>query len=448
MGQPLVLNGSFLNCRAVSESIRAAIEDPNIDRLIVSGIDLECDIASSLLVLFKHRTHPWEEIAIRRCIGPIHGLLTLILEHSKASVNILQLDNTVTELGVASAIRRGLAKNRDICRVKEIAITNSHLSSWVMEDLMTGICAHTAIRNLFCIGCEFPSGAAGILSQGLKNAPHVQQLSLCFSKIDDYDLASIIDSGYNLTSIDIGHTKCGSKTIARIGALLSSSSNERTCKLESLDINCHRHLGTTVATLTALAPLFQGLQNNTTLKHLDVTSLPVDNGSAESLVSSLQSNATLQSLVLTDCNLSQFSMTLILENLANYTGMRRLYLDGRHNLGLYGREKWTEVATAALRRQNLVLKALHLPPGFDFYRTELDQLLDRNLAGRRILLRQSTPNGRLHYLENASAMWPHVLERIHKVTLPDHRQQNPQRTAARRADMTYYMLRQRILLET
>ena len=83
---------------------------------------------------------------------------------------------------------------------------------------------------------------------------------------------------------------------------------------------------------------------------------------------------------------------------------------------------------------------------------ELDQLLDRNLAGRRILLRQCVENARLQkhilVLENESAIWPHVLERIDKMALPDHCQMNPQTRAARRADMTYYMLRQRILLET
>ncbi|CAJ1959133.1 unnamed protein product [Cylindrotheca closterium] len=445
MGKPLVLDGSS-NCRLVAESIQAAIEDPHIDRLIVSGIDLECEIASSLLVLFKHRIHPWAEIVVRKCIGPIHGLLTLILEESKASVDVLQLDNTVGKLGVSGAIRRGLSKNRDLCKVKEIALTNSRLSAWIMEDLMTGICTHTGIRNLLFIACEFIPSAAAILSRGLKYSPHVQDLSLYGSKIDDYDLASVVDSCYNLTSIDLGHTDCGPKTISRLGFLLDSSRKSSNCKLTSLDINCHRHLGTSTPSGTDLTALFRGLTQNSTVKHLDITSLPLNDKSAECLVTCLHNNVTLESMVLTDCGLSQVSMTLILENLANFAGMRRLYMDGRHNLGLYGRQQWTELATEALSTRNLLLEALYLPPAFDFYRAEMDQLLDRNLAGRRILLSdgmcKTSPT-----LQNPSAVWSHVLERVNKVALPDGCKRNPPSKAARRADMTYYMLRQRIMLE-
>ncbi|KAL3942737.1 MAG: hypothetical protein SGBAC_003112 [Bacillariaceae sp.] len=457
MGMPLLLAGSS-DSRSVVESIQAAIDNPRCyDRLIVSGIDLECEIASSLQILFKHRSHPWAEIVILKSIGPIHGLLTLILEHSKAPVNLLTLDNTIGERGVSSAIRRGLSKNRDACKLKEIALTNSCLSAWIMEDLVTGICAHSGVRKLLCVGCEFLPRAAEILSRGLRNAPHVQEMNLYGSQIDDYDLASIVGSCSNLTSIDIGKTICGPKTIDRLGVLLDDSSRGKPakCKLTSLEMNYYRHLGTVAPLRIDLTPLFQGLAQNSTLKRLTIASLSVDDRSAECLVTCLQKNDTLETMVLTDCGLSQVAMTLILENLANFKGMRRLHLDGRQKLGLYGKQQIAEVATEALRTKNTLLEALPLPPGFDFYRYELDQLLDRNLAGRRMLFRTRRQDddkmaaAQMHteVLSNPSAVWPYVLERVNKVTLPNGSQMNPQSTESRRADMIYYMLQQRILLE-
>jgi hypothetical protein len=429
MSSLLFLDGS-LETRSLVKSIEDARHNPRIDKLIISGIALEYEVASSLAALFKYRVHKWALVDIGRCIGPIHGLLTALLEQSIAPIDVLKLKLTLEENGVASAIHRGLAKNK--IKVHKMKVWASHLSARVIFHVFEGICKHETLEVVSFGKCSFQHGAADEIAKGLQKASRIQQLGLWSSKLGDTDLATIIKCCGNLMHIDLGHNSCGSKTMTALSNLCTTPSPTlRSLNLSYQMISC-----------LDISPLVKGLIRNTSLKQLDLRTTHINDTGVESMVQCLRRNSSLETLILMDCSLSKCSMNLILENIAQFK-VKCVRLDGCHSLGLYGRPEMTQTAFEALQKSNVTLEALYLPPCFDLDRHKLNNLLDLNLGGRRLLHQHDDVSEQIR----TPALWPIVLHRINTVHLPGSSRQSHRQRAMRRANMMYFMLRQRLLLE-
>ena len=88
---------------------------------------------------------------------------------------------------------------------------------------------------------------------------------------------------------------------------------------------------------------------------------------------------------------------------------------------------------------NVILEAIHLPFGYDAYGSKVNDLLDLNRGGRRLL--QASNN------EFSHTLWPLVLERVSRAHLPGSHSRKEMELANRRANMMYSLLRGRVLLE-
>jgi Ran GTPase-activating protein (RanGAP) involved in mRNA processing and transport len=371
-------------------------------------------------------------VDIRRCIDVTHGLLTAVLEQSIAPIDVLKLQFTFEENGVASAIQRGLAKNK--IKVHKMEVWASHLSASVMFHVFEGICKNETLEAVNFGKCSFQHGAADEIAKGLQKASRIRQLGLWSSRLGDTDLATIIKSCGNLMHIDLGHNSCGSKTMTALGNLCTTPSPT----LRSLNLSYQ------LISCIDVAPLAKGLIRNTSLKQLDLRTTHINDTGVESMVECLRRNRSLETLILTDCSLSRCSMNLMLENIAHFK-VKCVRMDGCHSLGFYERPAMIQTAFEALQKSNVTLEALYLPPFFDLHQHKLNNLLDLNLGGRR-LLHQHDDVRELEQIRTP-ALWPIVLYRINTVHLPGSSRQSHRQQAMRRANMMYFMLRQRLLLE-
>jgi hypothetical protein len=181
----------------------------------------------------------------------------------------------------------------------------------------------------------------------------------------------------------------------------------------------------------------EALTRNRSLKELEFRTNFLDYKGVKSIANFLVKNHALENLVLTDCRIDRDSMHIMLENIANFRGIKELHLYGLHTIGLYWRPEWIHLVTEDLRQtKNVSLEALYLPCCFNVYRSDLNDLLDLNLGGRKLL---SSPI--------QASLAPLILDRINKVHLPGSNNQSQEQQAIRRDNMIHFLLHQRLLLE-
>jgi hypothetical protein len=144
----------------------------------------------------------------------------------------------------------------------------------------------------------------------------------------------------------------------------------------------------------------------------------------------------LEKLMLTDCLLSQDGFQSLLSQLGGIKRLRCLWLDGCQSIGISARKTLANTAEQALQ-QNVTLEFLQFPfGGFDEYMLELDDLLDLNRGGRRLLQEADVC---------PSSLWPVVLGRANTLEFPGR---GGRGSDERRANILYFLLRQHnIMLE-
>lgn len=223
---------------------------------------------------------------IQRCLGPIHGLLTTLLEQSIAPIDVLRIHCSLKERGVSCAIRKGLAQNK--VRIKAIQFWSTDLTGTIMRDISEGISFNDSLEAVGFCHCHFKPDAADELARGLQKSSNIQQLSLCSSLINDNDAAAIVHSGGSLAHINLGSINCGSRTMQA----LASPCKAKNAFLQSLNLS---HQG--ILSCLDISPLAKGLIENTSLRWLNLTGIHLNEAVVENVIQCLRRNRTLQILV-------------------------------------------------------------------------------------------------------------------------------------------------------
>lgn len=423
-----------LDTRSTVEAVQNGVRNPNsIDSIVLQGLDLECDVAASLAILFSNRVHRWESIEIHNCFGMMGGLITSILQ-SRAPAPINRLCLSTLDKGVALAMKHGLQSEKKVC-ISNLVIKDTKVSMTNLGHLCEGLCKNHTVKAVSFVNCSFEENAF----QSVSSLSYIQKLDFASCNLKDVDLATIINilhenkNRHNLLHLNLCQNCWQDKTMTAIGGLLDPIVTPRPT-LRTLNLSCPTNL------VFDLKLLMKSLERNMSLKELNLREVPINNKTAECIVHCLVRNHCLETLILTDSALTVYGMDLILRNVNRFKSLKCLRLDGYQSIGLFGRKTWTKMVTNYLQTSNITLERLYLPLCFDMYRFKLNYLLDLNLGGRRLLQSE--------YCQKIKApFWKFVLQRINRIHLPGSGRQSQRQQDIRRANMMYHLLRQRVLLE-
>ena len=473
------------------ESIEDAISKTGVDnnkdnRFIVDWLDLDdVDVCNSLqrfLYLRGKSIDRWEFVEIRECVGNYNTsmLIRWIIESSSAicaPIDVLSLVS-IFNGNVAMTIQQCLSPNnsntRDIDNNKQrpqimtLEILGSSLVPMTLSLLFQGLSSNQetcTTESLSFSNSHFCDNSISHLAEGMIRCPSIVHLNLFSCNINDDEISELINvlrsQNHPLKQLDLGRNKCGSLAFRSLGDYLAT-----TTELESLNLTL-QHVEFDMQTLD-MSPLFPALITNKSLKALYLRGNPIFDtlGNGSVLVQALTENDTLEKLMMTDCFLSMEVLESILSNLANFKGLRCLWLDGMQRQEISKRRSLARLATDGLRNnQNVTLEELHFPFSFTDFIAELHLFLDWNFGGRRLLLlgNGSNSEGRTPNSNDTipSSLWPKVLERINRTRLPTRQRVGKRNVtdkngnsikeeeeSIRRASMVYFMIRENSSLQT
>jgi hypothetical protein len=437
----------------IQHSIKSPIDEA--DGVVIDWIDLEdAEIQEALKKLFFQGRRKWVSVEIRKCIGHCMPMVIgWILEASADTpIQTLSLVSVMDE-DVALAIRSSLFNNENGPNFAELEILGCQLSPRSLELIFEGLCrdsCHTEIISFS--NSNFLQHSATKLAEGVSKCLRLRKLNLFLCRMADEDVAELVDTlrihCHPLKYLDLGNNRCLSMSMEAIGKWIASPN----IQLESLNLSL-QHLGFHMMHLNP-TPIFSSLAKNNSLRALYLRGNPMDNGDGtciDSIVQSLTENDSLERLMLTDCYLSNKAHESILQNLCNFKGLRKLWLDGMQRYTRPTNPRLSSTVTEGLRwNRNVVLDEMHLPFRFTDLLLEIDSFMDWNFGGRRLLFQDGKSS-----IEVLPALWPQVLERVNEADLPRRslRRRNGQASdkaneeAIRRADIMYFMVRENASLQ-
>jgi hypothetical protein len=299
-------------------------------------------------------------------------------------------------------------------RVKKLNINSSITTS--MAKSLSGLIEQAVdLESLDLSYCHWDPDAVNIVAEALRNTKTLQRLDLNSCHIEDSRMGSLLYSlqGHcTLKELNIAFNNCHSEACAAVASLLSSSSS----KLERLVLS-QQFIGR--EKYLDIHPVVAALSKNRTLRFLDLKENFIAPGQLNALLLMLESNDTLEELVLDCTDIGD-------EDLPSLAGK--------------------------LQRTNLVCLSLMRNPFTDAgplvttakTNTSIHQIrVDDSVAARNSLSYQTALNeagrGALSAHEVVPSLWPVILERASKINLP-------QDLDVQTADILYYMLRGPALL--
>lgn len=421
-----------------------AATNPLVTKLVLNGVDFtDGIILQSIQRLFQTCNHDWEEIDLKYCKGPaLQHVVTWIME-SVTKVHTLCLIANTLESNVAQALGCGLARN---ARLERLVIWGTCISSRTVSCIQQGMMTNDNLKELsFMTSHLDPDATEEIvvaLQQG-RSFLSLERLDMFSCGLDDSVVSDIVSAFSNLSrnrleSLDVGKNHCGSQSLCAIGRLLMAP---HTC-LKTLNLALQGNPNH-VSSFFDISHMASTLSYNSTLVTLILRGNKISLQGMQALISCLQQNTTLERLWLTDCELCKPALEHFFSSLPSMKGLRKVWLNGYQSFGVSGKRELMKQCLEGMRG-NVILDELHLPFGFDDYRSEVNVLLDLNRAGRRLL--QQGPNPHKCHPHFPYALWTHVLGRVNTVHLPGL-QRNETDQACRRSNMMYDLLRERALLE-
>jgi len=227
-------------------------------------------------------------------------------------INELDLkDNVLGSLGV-SALVKSLASNY---HVKKLDLSSNNFGP------------PTQLINVRTNEIELRPGASEDLASFLRESGSLTELSLANNKIEDQDLADIIDAvkeaGY-ITKLDLSRNKGDEKLGEALAVLIGSKESG----VEEVDVSWNKlsHKG-------ALA-LANGMKDNKKLKKLNISWNSIGNEAGKTFGEVIKKDAVLEVLDLGNCKLETPAITIIAHGLAENKTLSKLILENNY-LGLY-----------------------------------------------------------------------------------------------------------------
>ena len=427
-----------------------------VEHIFLMGVDLALSATKFELLksIFRDRKAKWRAVTIDRCQGPLEVLLYEILLGSEASIENLTLNSLVITLPLAKALQNGLGRQGR--GIQKISFCGCRWTTQSVTHCLQGLKRNDSIHTIRFNGGRFGGGASMALANAIARCRKIQRLELFSCDLSDQCAATLVSSlleNQNLQHLDLGRNSCQALSLEAIARLLANSTTLHTLNLSLQESQTEDIL---VSAAMNLPLLCSGLRVNSSLKSLYLRGNQLDDVAADALIETLVHDNYLQKLMLTDCLISNSRMKKLLEELVNIKNMRTLWLDGVQDRKISSRVVLYDIALHSLKAKNIDLEVLNLPFGSGFS-WQAQYWLDLNRGGRRLV-----------YVGNSNSAhglplscWPLVLERINKLLLPDvahhlttrcHKQDEASigehdEQGERRANILFYFLRQKILVE-
>jgi hypothetical protein len=169
----LLLDGSVDDATRIVSKIENAVGNPIVDKLYIKDVDLNKDnggeIKASLQRLILLSPRRWSAVDIDNCTGPIHFLISLVLESSPAGVVSFGLDSIVLDSDVELALERGIGVvNNRKTRLSTLQLLECKLSVSNVVSLLQGLKYSDTIETLSFHNSRFDHEAASELSRSAK----------------------------------------------------------------------------------------------------------------------------------------------------------------------------------------------------------------------------------------------------------------------------------------
>jgi hypothetical protein len=232
----LLLDGSVDDATRTVRKIDNAIDNPIVDKLYIKDVDLKNDngeILTSLQKLLLSRR--WSAVDIDNCTGPIHSLISLVLESSPAGVVSFGLDSIVLDSDVELALERGIGDNNSKTRLSVLQLLGCRLSVSNVVSLLQGLKCNETIQTLSFHNSRFDHEAASELSKGIHHqCQSLRKLDLSGCHLPDNDVSGLVRSisnHPNLEQLDLSQNMCTASALRAIEDLLATTTTLRTLDL-------------------------------------------------------------------------------------------------------------------------------------------------------------------------------------------------------------------------
>jgi Ran GTPase-activating protein (RanGAP) involved in mRNA processing and transport len=428
-----------------------------IEHIFLMGVDLSESSRKVQLLesIFHTRTTKWRAVTFDRCWGPVDVLLSTLLLKSEAPIENLTLNSLFVSLPIARALLKGLQrKGRGI---QKISFCGCRWTTESMALCLQGLEKNDSIHTVRFNGAIFCDPDVSMaFANAIGRCHQIRRLELFSCMLSDVCAASLVASLHQMPKLeylDLGRNACGSQCLEALGKLLERTSSLHTLNLALLECSTIHPLASLDLQLLA-----SGFQNNCTLRSLFLRGNRLDDQAVDALIEMLiQENCSIERLMLTDCGISSERIDSLLENLENMTELRVLWLDGIQDIRISSRKRLQETTLKSLQYNNTSLEVLKFPFGSIDSTSAIQHLLDLNRGGRRLVL-----DGKTRHRNTAKfipSYWPLVLERVNRFQFdaspgisPTSREldrvHGDDIYKERKANIIYFFLRQKILVET
>lgn len=427
----------FIDPEDGAHCLKDLAHNASVGKLVLNAMDFaEEGLLERLQGLFQTRVGEWDEIVLQYCRGPVDLVIAAILK-SNAKIGTLCLIASTLKDCIGEALSKGLPSNVTLAK---LMIWGTTLSRKNIYSIRQGLIGNTTLEELSFTNSHIEKDATGGFCSRLSNQTHnmagLKRLDLFSCDLQDMVVAAIVkslDGHPNLEHLELGKNQCSAASLIAVGTLLGSHKT----KLKYLNLSLQD--SSKNIPFFEISHMTGGLGLNSSLESLIMRGNQLSFNGMKNLVTCLSQNTTLEHLWMKDCELGNAAMDLFVAHLPDMKGLRRVWLNGFQSTGIAGRKKTIEALETALET-NVILDSIHLPFGYDDYRSsKVNVLLDLNRGGRRLL--QASNN------EFSHTLWPLVLERVNRMHLSGSNNSKEMELKSRRANIMYSLLRGRVLLE-
>jgi hypothetical protein len=404
---------------AILKRLRQTQRDRQYRVLTFNSIEFDEAIVKAVVDLLYCDCRRWERINFINCSGPFDTILANSLPMDAFNA----LKRVDADKDVSKPLGRGLLNNKSISKLR-LRVDCFDTPAC----LARGIAMNRNLRELDVSGSWLGRNSVPSLANTLRKNETLRVFRLKFCGLTDFEIAQLVEavsSNTSLQGLEIGQYSCGPLALTAVGKLLENNN------IAWLRI---RHQSLRQEQTSDLSELANKLACNKSLKYLDLSLTKLDPAGMACLGFALQTNSSLQYLILNHCGISAHGIHSFCVFLPRMRGLKTMELTGNPI-----DEDTASDGLIEGMRSNHELE--------DIFCSNLSQeiryFLDLNRSGRRLLLasHNSIP----------SALWPLVLARGNKKIIlrgaNNGRDDDRRGLGERLANIMYTFLRERILLE-
>jgi hypothetical protein len=420
-----------------------------VSTLLLSGWDVNEQDNEGLFVglqsyIFESNL---KEIILHNCHGDLQTLVATILQSSTKSL-MIRYDKQQSNIpeSVVNGFLQGAAFSLDRKRLRSLSFRGMKLSLENIQALTIALRELPWLESL-SFKCSFlltefdrskelsllenkPQVMKELIST-IQSMPMLESLEFENCHLCDDDMARlfyVLQNGASprIRTLKLRGNRCQAQSMESLLHWLAKP----TCALSYLDLSWQLEPETAKnnsSVLEGFLFLAEGLAYNHSLHTLLLSENRIKSDYMAVLSRALSRNTTLRKLVMKDCRISLAGLALLAQNLHKYR-LHTLKLNGEQRLSS---RKAKDLLFRPMTR-NVHLQDLALPGDTECYTSSsLNYLLERNRAGRKVLLDPKFPDH----------LWPTLLARADRVGRQDQRDEY--RAAKHGASTIYYLLREK-----